>query len=65
MTPSRRALTQAAVAEEKLEMNVIESLRPAVPSSRLFMDEHPERERDAEKDREKRRRGVTCNKKRD
>jgi len=38
---------------------VIEGLNPATPSPGLLMDEHPQRERDAEKDREKRRRGVT------
>lgn len=55
--------TQAAVPKEELEMSMIERLEPAAPSPGLLVDEHPQRERDAEKDREERRRGVTCNKK--
>lgn len=42
---------------------MIEGLEPAAPSPGLLVDEHPQRERDAEKDGEERRRGVTCNKK--
>lgn len=42
---------------------MIEGLEPVVPSPSLLVDEHSQRERDAEEDREKRRRGVTCNKK--
>lgn len=56
--------TQAAVPKEELEMSMIEGLRPAAPSPDLLVDENPKRERDAEQDREKRRRGITCNKKR-
>lgn len=56
--------TQAAVPKEELEMSMIEGLEPAAPSPSLFVNEHPQRERDAEKDREERRRGVACNKKR-
>lgn len=56
--------TQAAVPEEELEVSVIEGLEPVAPSPGLLVDEHPQREGDAEKDREERRRGVTCNRKR-
>lgn len=43
---------------------MVEGLWPAAPSSRLLVDEHPEREGDAEENRKERRRGVTCKKKR-
>lgn len=56
--------TQAAVPEEEFEVSVIEGLEPAAPSPGLLVDKHSQRERDAEKDRKERRRGVTCNKKR-
>lgn len=56
--------TQAAVPKKELEMSVIEGLRPAAPSPDLLVDENSKRERDAEQDREKRRRGITCNKRR-
>jgi len=48
--------TQATVAEEKLEMSMIESLGPIAPSSGFLVNENPQCEGDAEKDREKRRR---------
>lgn len=55
--------TQTAIPKEELEMSVVERLEPAAPSPGLLVDEHSQRERDAEKDREERRRRVTCNKK--
>jgi hypothetical protein len=48
--------TQATVAEEKLEMSMIESLGPIAPSSGFLVNENPQREGDAEKNCEKRRR---------
>lgn len=55
--------TQTAVSKEELKVSMIEGLKPVVPSPSFFVDEHSQRERDAEKDREKRCSGVTCNKK--